>query len=105
MKLTDIEQGGSFRGCSAATFLPTLGALVTEIVPRATGIQAPTSHASRRLDPKGGGLTMSIPAQKHGHRWKGYVAVTIIVVAAAVLAWMFLKDSARILRDWQMGRW
>lgn len=48
---------------------------------------------------------MSIPAPKHGPRWKGYVAIIIIVVAATILVWAFLKDSARILRDWQTGRW
>jgi hypothetical protein len=48
---------------------------------------------------------MSILAQKHGHRWQGYVAVTIIVVAAAIFVWMFLKDSARLLTDLPARRW
>jgi hypothetical protein len=105
MKLTDSNKERVSADVQRQFFLPTLSAIEAGIVPRATGVQASTFHASRRLDPRRGGLTMSILGQKHGHRWQGYVTVAVIVVAATILVWMFVEVSARILTNWQTGRW
>jgi hypothetical protein len=41
----------------------------------------------------------------HHNQWSGYATVATILAAAAIFVWMFLRDSARILTNWQTGRW
>jgi hypothetical protein len=39
------------------------------------------------------------------HAWPGYVTVASILAAGAMFVWIFLKDAAKILTNWQTGRW
>lgn len=44
-------------------------------------------------------------AHKHLQAWLGHITFASVSVAIAVLAWILLKNWARILTDWQVGRW
>jgi hypothetical protein len=39
------------------------------------------------------------------HAWPGYATIASIMAAGVLLIWMFLKDTAKILTNWQTGQW
>ena len=41
----------------------------------------------------------------HHHTFPSYVTIAGILAAGAWLVWMFLQDTAKILTNWQTGRW
>jgi hypothetical protein len=48
---------------------------------------------------------MAAPGRKHGANWPDYIALVGVLTAAVITAWIFLKEAARILTDWQTLRW
>jgi len=48
---------------------------------------------------------MSVVAHKHHGRWQSWFAVTIILGALTIFAFLLLKDCSRVLTNWQTGRW
>jgi len=48
---------------------------------------------------------MATPGRKHGANWPDPVVLVGLLTAAVITAWIFLKEAARILTDWQTLRW
>jgi hypothetical protein len=54
--------------------------------------------------PKGGFMMRGVHLNDHSS-WPDYLTITGILAASVLAVWMFLKDWAGILTNWQTGHW
>jgi len=54
--------------------------------------------------PKGGFTMRGVHLNDHPS-WPDYLTIAGILAASAIAVWMFLKDWAGILTNWQTGHW
>jgi hypothetical protein len=43
--------------------------------------------------------------RKHREKWRSYAGIACLFLVVAISVWIFIKDGARILTEFEMGRW